>query len=42
MTGPYDDGDEDVQRPDIVVAKTVIVLVLIVIAVLLLAMCGPR
>lgn len=42
MTGPYDDGDEDVQRPDITLVKVVIVGALFVIAVLLVAAVVPR
>jgi hypothetical protein len=42
MTGPYDDGDEDVQRPDITLVKAVIVGAVFVVVLLLVTMCVPR
>jgi hypothetical protein len=42
MTGPYDDGDEDVQRPDITLVKAILALAVFVVVLLLVTMCVPR
>jgi hypothetical protein len=42
MTGPYDDGDEDVQRPDITLATVIVGGAVFVVVLLLVTMCVPR